>query len=65
MRLLLFLLLCLQGRIALTLPRYHSLWETTVLVAVGGGEVKGVPLVPKLKTTTGGPGDSNDGSQTG
>lgn len=64
---LLCLVLGLQGRIALTLPNSgdHSLWEIAVLVAVGEGGAKGVPLAPRLKITTGGPGDNNDDAQIG
>lgn len=36
-----------------------------MLVAVGEGGGKGVPLAPRLKTTTGGPGDNNDDAQIG
>lgn len=36
-----------------------------MLVAVGEGGAKGVPLAPRLKITTGGPGDNNDDAQIG
>lgn len=64
---LFYLLLGQQGKRALTLlySGQHSLWKNTVLAAVGAWEVRDVPLVPRLKITTGGSGDTDDGSQIG